>query len=132
VALRPLEVHPQQHVRPVGGLGAAGAGADREDRVLRVVLAAEQEQRALALELRGQGGGLTLEVGLRLGVGGVCEELGELGDVVRALLDRAPEGDLLAQALGLAGDLLRLALVVPEPGLDGAPVELGDADFLGS
>jgi len=131
VALRPLEVHPQQHVRPVGGLGATGAGADREDRVLRVVLAAEQEQRALALELRRQGGGLTLEVGLRLGVGGVCEELGELGDVVRALLDGAPEGDLLAQALGLAGDLLRLPLVVPEPGLDGARVELRDADFLG-
>jgi hypothetical protein len=131
VALRPLEVHPQQHVRPVGGLGPAGAGADREDRVLRVVLAAEQEQRALPLELRGQGRGLTLEVGLGLGVGGVGKELGELGDVVRALLDRAPEGDLLAQALGLAGDLLRLALVVPEPGLDGARVELRDADFLG-
>jgi hypothetical protein len=131
VALRPLEVHPQQHVRPVGRLGAAGTGADREDRVLRVVLAAEQEQRALPLELRGQGCGLALEVGLGLGIGGLGEELGELGDVVRALLDRAPEGDLLAQALGLAGDLLRLALVVPEPGLDGARVELRDADFLG-
>jgi len=131
VALRPLEVHPQQHVRPVGGLGAAGTGADREDRVLRVVLAAEQEQRALPRELRRQGRGLTLEVGLGLGVGGVGKELGELRDVVRALLDRAPEGDLLAQALGLAGDLLRLALVVPEPGLDGARVELRDADFLG-
>jgi hypothetical protein len=132
VALRPLEVHPQQHVRPVGGLGAAGTGADREDRVLRVVLAAEQEQRPLPGELRGQGRGLTLEVGLGLGVGGLGKELGELGDVVRPLLDRAPEGDLLAQALGLAGDLLRLALVVPEPGLDGARVELRDADFLGS
>jgi len=131
VALRPLEVHPQQHVRPVGGLGAAGTGADREDRVLRVVLAAEQEQRALPLELRRQGRGLTLEVGLGLGVGRLGEQLGELGYVVRALLDGAPEGDLLAQALGLAGDLLRLALVVPESGLDGARVELRDADFLG-
>jgi hypothetical protein len=126
-----LEVHPEQHVRPVGRLGAAGARADREDRVLRVVLAAEQEERALPLELRGQGRRLTLEVRLGLGVRGFGEELGELGDVVRALLDRAPQRDLLAQALGLAGDLLRLALVVPEPGLDGARVELRDADFLG-
>jgi len=131
VALRPLEVHPQEHVRPVRRLGAAGASADREHGVLRVVLAAEQEERALAVELRGQGRGLALDVGLGLRVRGIGEELCELGDVVGALLDRAPEGDLLAQALGLAGDLLRLALVVPEPGLDRARVELGDADFLG-
>jgi hypothetical protein len=82
-------------------------------------------------EQRRRGRRLTLEVGLGLGVGRLGQQLGELGDVVRALLDRAPEGDLLAQALGLAGDLLRLALVVPEPGLDGARVELRDADFLG-
>jgi hypothetical protein len=131
VALGPLEVHPQEHLGPVGGLGAARAGADRKDGVLRVVLAAEQEERPLALELRGQGGGLPLEVRLRLGVGRLGEEVEELGEVVGALLERAPERDLLAEALGLAGDLLRLALVVPEPGLDRSRVQLGDAAFLG-
>ena len=51
VALGPAEVHPQEHLRPVRGLGAAGAGADRQDRVLGVVVAGEQQERPLALEL---------------------------------------------------------------------------------
>ena len=37
----------------------------------------------------------------------------------------------VAQAVGLAQDLLRGALVVPEPGFLGQRVELGDARFLG-
>ena len=35
VALGPAQVHPQEHLGPVGRLGAAGSGADREDRVGR-------------------------------------------------------------------------------------------------
>ena len=44
--LGPAQVHPEEHLGPVGGLGAARAGADREDRAARVVLAREQEQRS--------------------------------------------------------------------------------------
>jgi hypothetical protein len=131
VALGPAEVHPQEHLRPVGRLGAAGTRADRDDGVLRVVLAVEQEEGPLALELGLQGAGLALDVGLGLGVGGVGEQVEELGQVVGPLLERAPQGDLLAQALGLAGDLLGGALVVPEPGLDRAGIELRDARLLG-
>ena len=40
-ALRPAQVHAQQHLGPVLRLGAAGAGMDRHDRVLAIVLAAE-------------------------------------------------------------------------------------------
>ena len=39
--LRPLQVHPQQHLGPVLRLGAAGARVDRDDRVGGVVLAAQ-------------------------------------------------------------------------------------------
>jgi hypothetical protein len=131
VALGPAEVHPQEHLRPVGCLGATGTRADGDDRVLRVVLAAEQQQRPLAVELRREGGCLPLEVCLGLGVRRVGEEVEQLRQVVRPLLERAPQRDLLAQALGLAGDLLGLALVVPEPGLDGARVEGRDAALLG-
>jgi hypothetical protein len=131
VALGPLEVHPQEHLRPVGCLRAARARADREDGVLGVVLAAEQEERALPVELGGESGRLPLEVGLGLGVGGVGEQVQQLDEVVGALLDGAPERDLLAQPLRFAGDLLRRALVVPEAGLDRTRVELGDARFLG-
>jgi hypothetical protein len=131
VALGPAEVHPQQHLRPVGGFRAAGTRADRDDGVLRVELAIEQEEGPLALELGLQGAGLALDIGLGLRIGGVGEEVQELGQVIGPLLERAPQGDLVAQALGLAGDLLGGALVVPEPGFDRAGVELRDAGLLG-
>ena len=38
----PAQVHPQQDLGPVLGIGAAGAGVDGDDRVAGVVLAAEQ------------------------------------------------------------------------------------------
>ena len=40
-ALRPAQVHAQQHLGPVLRLGAAGARMDRDDGVLAIVLAAE-------------------------------------------------------------------------------------------
>ena len=40
--LRPAQVHPQQDLGPVLGVGAAGAGVDGDHRVAGVVLAAEQ------------------------------------------------------------------------------------------
>jgi len=105
-------------------------GQTAEERAGRERTAGGQPGRKV-VGLQGERVGRALDVGLGLRVRGIGEELCELGDVVGALLDRAPEGDLLTEALGLAGDLLRLALVVPEPGLDGARVELRDADFLG-
>jgi hypothetical protein len=131
VPLAPAQVHALEHLGPVGRLGAAGAGADRDDGVLRVELAREQQQGALALELDAQGVALAGDLGLGLTVGRVAQELKELKEVGGALLERAPELDLLPQSLGLADDLLRGALVVPEPGLAGARVEGRDALFLG-
>jgi hypothetical protein len=72
-----------------------------------------------------------LEVRERLGVGRIREEAQQLLEVDGALLERPPEGDLVAQALGLAGDLLGGTLVVPEAGLDRTRVELRDELFLG-
>jgi hypothetical protein len=40
--LGPAQVHPQQHLGPVLGVGAAGARAHRDDGIAGVVLAAEQ------------------------------------------------------------------------------------------
>jgi hypothetical protein len=123
VAFGPAEVHPEEHLRPVRGLGAAGARADRQDGVLGVVLAGEQEERALALELGAQGVRLALDVRFRLGIRRILEQADELLEVGGALLQRSPEGDLVAQALGLPQDLLRGALVVPEARYGCAPVE---------
>jgi hypothetical protein len=130
VALRPAEVHAQQHLRPVRRLGAAGARADRQDGVLRVVLAGEQEQRPLSLELGAQGVRLPLDIRLGVGVRGVLEQAQQLDQVVGALLERPPQRDLIAQAFSLAKGLLCDALVVPEAWIAGTRVQLGYTGFL--
>ncbi len=53
-ALGPAQVHPEQHLGPVLGLGAAGAGMDGDDRVLPIVLAAEHLLDFAGVDLSGQ------------------------------------------------------------------------------
>jgi hypothetical protein len=130
MALGPAEVHPQEHLGPVGRLGAAGAGADRQDRAALVVLAGEQERRPLALEVLLELGRRPIELGGQLGVRGLLDELEGGEEIIDAGLQASPELDLGPQAVGLAEDLLGAALVVPEPGLAGQRLELGDAPFL--
>ena len=55
VPLRPAEVHPEEHLRPVGRLRAAGAGADRQERAALVVLAGEQQGGPFAPEVASRG-----------------------------------------------------------------------------
>src|SRR6185369_5860356 len=95
-----------------------------------VVLAGEQERRPLATEVRLEGRDLAIELGGQLGVAGFLDEL-ERREDVGAGLEAPPQVDLRAEAVGLAEDLLGGALVVPEPGLAGQRLQLGDAAFLG-
>jgi hypothetical protein len=71
----PLEIHAQQHLRPVLRLGAAGAGLDVEEGVVRVHLAAEHalEFELAHVGLESRGVGLELAHHALVGVG-----LGEL------------------------------------------------------
>ena len=46
VALGPAQVHAQEHRGPVGGFGAARAGADRQQGTTLVVFAPEQQLAA--------------------------------------------------------------------------------------
>ena len=131
MSLGPAQVHPQEHLRPVGRLGAARTGGDREHRVLRVVLAGEEQEGPLASEELAQVVGLALDLLLDLGVGRVLEQRQELEDVVYALLDAPPEVDLVPQALGLAEDRLSRTLVLPEPGFAASCVERRQAGLLG-
>jgi hypothetical protein len=131
MSLRPSEVHPEEHLGPVGRLGASGTRADREDGAAAVVLAGEEEERALASEVLLEGGDVPRELGFEVPVGAVGQQLRELGGRGRALLQPAPGGDLVAEALGLPQDLLRGTLVIPEAGSEGERVELGDAAILG-
>jgi hypothetical protein len=100
VALGPAEVHPEEHLGPVGRLRAAGAGADREDRPALVVFAREQERGPLATEVGLERGDLAVELGGQLRVAGFLDQLERREDVVGARLESAPQLDLGAQPVG--------------------------------
>jgi hypothetical protein len=114
VPLRPAQVHPQEHRRPVGRFRAAGPGADREDRRAVVVLAREQELRALPGEVALQGLDTAVDLRLELGVARLLAELQRGLEVIGAGEEGGPEVDLGAEAVGLAQDVLRRAAVGPE------------------
>jgi hypothetical protein len=69
MTLRPTQVHAEQHLGPVRGFRATGAGANREEGVAVVVLAGEQERGAFATNIGLEGVGIAIELGLELGVG---------------------------------------------------------------
>jgi hypothetical protein len=90
------------------------------------MLAGEQQGGAFPAEVLLERRGIALQLGLEIGVGGLVEQLEGGLEVVGAGQQVAPRIDLGAQAVGLAKDLLGGALVVPEPGLLGQRLELGD------
>ncbi len=116
VALGPAEVHALELLREVGGVDAAGLGADGDDGLAGVVLAGE-EGADLHLVQRLLDGGQFV---LRLGAGvRVVLLLGHLEED-REVVDPAAEGlglaDLGLEVAQLAGDLLRRLRVVPQEG----------------
>jgi hypothetical protein len=125
--LRPAQIHPEEHLGPVGGFGAAGAGADRQDRGAVVVLAREQQLRALPIEVPLEGIALAVALGGELGIAGFLDELAQGLEFVRACLEAGPQLDLGAQPVCLAQDLLGGPLVVPESGRAGQAFELAEA-----
>jgi hypothetical protein len=131
VALSPAQVHPQEHLSPVGGLGAARTGTDRQQRGTVVVLTGEQQRGPFAGEVRLERRSVPVELGLELGVGCFGQQIDGRQQVVGAPEESFPQRNLLAQAVGLAKDFLSGALIVPEARLLGQRVELTDAFALG-
>jgi hypothetical protein len=95
------------------------------------VFAGEQEGRAFPAEVRLERRAVALQFGLQVGVGRLIEELDRRLEVVGTCQQAAPRVDLGTEAVGLAEDLLRRPLVVPESGLERQRVELRDALGLG-
>jgi hypothetical protein len=131
VAFRPPQVHAQEHLGPVGRLGAAGTRADREERRALVVLAGEEEGGPFTREVGLERGEVALELGFEFGVGGFVEEFDGGEEVVRTGEQLAPRGDFAAESVGLAQDLLRTTAVIPEPGFLGQCLDLCNAGVLG-
>jgi hypothetical protein len=94
------------------------------------VLAGEQERGALPVEILLQVGRRPVELGGQLVVAGLLDQLEGCEEVVDARLEATPELDLGPEGVGLAQDLLRAALIVPEAGFAGQRLELGDTRFL--
>ena len=127
VLLGPARIHAQQHRGPVLALGAAGAGMDFEIGVEAVGLAAEQRFELAAGDFLLQG----FQRGLGLGhdaliVLGLAEF--DHADIVLELaLDLADAGKRILQRGSLLHQLLRLLRIVPEIGVFGELVQLGEA-----
>ena len=125
----PTQIHSQEHLGPVGGLGAARPRGDRKERVAFVVLAGEEEGGALPLEVGHEAAVLDLDLGLHAPVG--RGKLAELDEVARAAAEVVPRGQLRAQGIGAAEDALGGAGVVPEIGLSGRLLEAVELGLLG-
>jgi hypothetical protein len=122
----PAEVHPEEHLGPVRRFRAAGAGADRQDRRVLVVLAREEELGPLPVEVVLEGRAIAVTLGGELRITRFLDELAERLELRGPFEQTAPPCDVGPEAVSLAEDALRDALVVPEAGCAGQCLELGE------
>ena len=129
--LGPADVHPHQHLGPVGGVHPAGAGTDGDQRLALVVLAREQGAHLGGLDVGAQ----RLELGVGLGER-VCRwppfaflgrQLVEHRQVVEALPQLLDPAQLALGVGQLTRHPLRAGLVVPQIGIGRLVFELLDA-----
>ena len=124
VALHPAGVHAVEHLGPVLGLGAAGAGVELEDGVGAVVLPGEEGVQVGLLHLLLQA---VIALG-DLGEQGVVVLLhGHLhqgGQILPLPLQTVKFPDLALELLGAAQHLLAVLPVVPEAVLGGLGLQL--------
>jgi len=110
VGLRPAQVHPQEHLGPVLGLGAAGTRVDVEEGVARVHLAGEHPLELQLVHLLPEAAHVGLDLGegaLVAFLGGKLEELAALGESPGQLVEDVDDvlqlGPLPAELLGPLG-----------------------------
>jgi hypothetical protein len=126
MALRPPEVHPEEHLGPVGSFRAAGPGADREQCRAIVVLAGEQQRRALPLEVCGECLAIPIQFCNELRVIRLFDQLDQRLQLLGPAQQVTPQADFGFETVGLAQDLLRAAAVLPESWRECQGVELID------
>ena len=128
--LGPADVHPHQHLGPVGGVHSARARADVDQRLAFVVLAGEQRadlhRRDVLVQLLELGVGLGERVVAACAIlfGGHFVEHRQVVEALPQFLDAAQ----FALGVGqLAGDFLGPRLVVPQIRVGGLVLQLLDA-----
>ena len=115
LALRPLQVHAEQHLDPVLGLDAPLPHRDRDHGVVRCVLIREQQVELARPQLRGHRRALLGHLLSQLGI--VLRQLVELHEVASAPLETVPSVNEVAVLRGLARELTRVVGIVPDAGL---------------
>ena len=125
VLLGPARVHAQQHLRPVLALGAAGAGMDFEIGIELVGLARQQRFQLAPRDLLLQGLQRLLGFGDDAGIVLGLAELDHADIVLELALDLADAGQRILQRGALLHQLLCLLGIVPEIGIFGELVQLG-------
>ena len=126
VPLRPAAVHPEEHLRPILRLRAARARVERQDGIVRIVLAREQDLELERFKALGNKGQLRADVRLHRGIvlldAHFIQGLGVLvlRHKVTVRINSALEGgQFLIQ-------LLRRRRIIPEGRLTHLVLELGD------
>jgi hypothetical protein len=113
-ALRPSQIHTQQHLRPILALRTARAGMYGDDGAASVVLAGEQHGRFQALQQVGVNLGVALDIGLNVFT--LARQFEHGVEIVGHGADALVVGDGLLQLLAFLHDLLALLGLIPEVG----------------
>ena len=124
VALGPAGVHPVEHLGPVLGLGAAGAGVEGEDGAVAVVLPGEESGHPGLLDLLLQGLEALLQLGEELLVLRLLAHLAQGRQVLPLGHQLVLAGDLVLQLLEALLHLLGPLQIVPEAVLGGLVLQL--------
>ena len=126
VLLGPARVHAQQHLGPVLAFGAAGAGMNLEIGIEAVGFAGQQRfefaARDFLLQALQRGLGFANHAGIVLGFA----EFDHADIVLELALDLADAAERILQRGPLLHQLLRLLGIVPEIGVFGELVQLGE------
>ena len=124
VALRPAGVHPVEHLGPVLGLGAAGAGMEGQDGVVAVVLPGEERGHPGLLDLLLQGLETGLQLFQQLLILRLLAHLAQGRQILPLGHQLVLAGDLVLQLLEALLHLLGSLQVVPEAVLGSLVLQL--------
>ena len=111
-ALRPAQVHAQEDLRPVLGVGAPRPGVDGDDRVTGVVLAAEQSRLLKRIEARFDRRQLRGQLGPQLLI--FSRHLGQIVEVGDLGLAGSAKVSSLRCGAGVAADARRRGLLLSQ------------------
>ena len=115
-ALAPAQIHPEQHLRPVLRLGAAGPGLDVDERAGGVHLAGEHPAELQSPEPFVESRDLRIDLGDDRGVGFLLGQAEERLRIVEAGVEPVEELDRIPQPRPLAAKGLRSGGIVPDAG----------------